>query len=63
MSVTNRSLELITEFGKTVHLFQDSSYVKDGVVFKYYSGEGEGHAVGLEEVTDLITWLKKAIAS
>jgi hypothetical protein len=61
--VTNRSLELVIEFGKTVHLFADTTYVDDGVVSKFYGGEGEGHAVGSEEVKDLIVWLKQAVAS
>lgn len=55
MTVTNRSLELVIEFGKTVHLFEDSNYVKDGIVFKYYGGEGEGHAVGPEELKELVS--------
>jgi hypothetical protein len=62
MIVTNRSLELMIEFGNLVHLLADTEYVKDGVVFKYYGGEGEGHAVGPEELQDLIVWLQQAIS-
>jgi hypothetical protein len=63
MAVTNRSLELVKEFAMTVHPFQDSVYIKEGIVFRYYSGEGEGHAVGPEELKDLVGWLKQAIVS
>jgi hypothetical protein len=61
-TVTNQSLGLACEFGLTIHLFADTTYVKEGVVFKYYSGEGEGHAVGPEELRDLIEWLKQAVS-
>jgi hypothetical protein len=61
--VTNQSLGLACEFGLTIHLFADTTYVKDGVIFKYYSGEGEGHAVGPEELKDLVEWLKQAVDS
>jgi len=60
-TVTNQSLGLACEFGLTIHLFADTTYVKDGVVFKYYSGGGGGHAVGPEELTDLVDWLKQAV--
>jgi hypothetical protein len=63
MTVTDRSLELVTGFGMNVHPFEDSSYLKEGIVFKYYGGEGEGHAVGPEELKDLVEWLKQAVAS
>jgi hypothetical protein len=62
-TVTNRSLALVQKFGMNVHPFKESSYLKEGVVFKYYSGEGEGHAVGPEELKDLVEWLKQAVAS
>jgi len=62
IAVTNRSLELVKELGMNVYPFEDSSYVKDGVVFKYYRGEGEGHAVGSEELKDWVEWLKRAVA-
>jgi hypothetical protein len=61
--VTNQSLGLACEFGLTTHLFADTTYVKEGVVFKYYSDESEGHAVGPEELKDLVGWLKQAVAS
>jgi len=61
IAVTNRSLELVKEFGMNVYPFDDSNYIKDGVVFKYYGGEGEGHAVGPEELKDLVEWLKRAV--
>ena len=63
MTVTDRSLGLVKGFGMKVHSFEDSSYIKEGVVFKYYSGEGEGHAVGSEVLRDLIEWLKQAVDS
>ena len=61
IAVTNRSLELVKEFGMNVYPFEDSSFLKEAVVFKYYGGEGEGHAVGPEELRDLVGWLKQAV--
>jgi hypothetical protein len=61
--VTNRSLELVEEFGMNVYPFEDSVYLKEGIVFKYYSGEGEGHPVGPEELEDLVEWLKQTVFS
>jgi hypothetical protein len=63
MIVTNRSLELVEEFGMNVHPFEDWSGIQERVVFKYYSGEGGGHAVGPEELADLVAWLKQAVDS
>jgi hypothetical protein len=60
--VTQRSLDLVSGFGMKVH-HPDQEFNESGIAFKTYRciGENKPHAVGPQDLGDLMIWLEQAM--